>query len=79
MESPSTNGSSAKRGSSSGVAPAIPTYQLKIALNLIKPAIWRRLSVPGNASLGWLHAALQLAMGWTNSHLHQFEVGGLLK
>jgi hypothetical protein len=28
--------------------------------------------VPGNASLGWLHAVLQVAMGWTNSHLHHF-------
>ena len=78
MEPPSTNGSSAKRALSPGVAPAIPTYQLKITLDLIKPAIWRRLSVPGNASLGWLHAVIQLAMGWTNSHLHQFEVGDRL-
>jgi hypothetical protein len=76
MKSFSKNGSSAKRASSSGVTPACPAYQLKIKLDLIKPAIWRRLSVPGNANLGWLHAAIQLAMGWTNSHLHQFEVGG---
>ena len=34
--------------------------------------------MPGNANLGWLHAALQVAMGWTNSHLHQFRVGELL-
>jgi len=80
IESPSRNGSgsSAKRAASPGAAPAIPTYQLKITLDLIKPAIWRRLSVPGNTSLGWLHAAIQLAMGWTNSHLHQFEAGGRL-
>ncbi len=78
MESPSENGASAKRASSSGVASAMPACQLKITLDLIKPAIWRRLSVPGNANLGWLHAAIQLAMGWTNSHLHQFEAGGRL-
>jgi hypothetical protein len=78
MESPSENGSSAKRAASSGVTPAFPTYQLKVTLDLVKPAIWRRLSVPGNASLGWLHAVIQLAMGWTNSHRHQFEVGGRL-
>jgi hypothetical protein len=30
------------------------------------------LQVPGHANLGWLHAVLQVAMGWTNSHLHQF-------
>jgi len=55
-----------------------PIYQLKVVLNETKPIIWRRLQVPGNANLGWLHAVLQLAMGWTNSHLHQFRVGELL-
>ena len=50
-------------------------YHLKVTLIGTKPPVWRRLQVPGNASLGWLHAALQLAMGWTNSHLHQFRVG----
>ena len=49
-----------------------PTYQLKIVLLGSRPPIWRRLQVPGNASLGWLHAVLQVAMGWTNSHLHHF-------
>lgn len=49
-----------------------PTYQLKVVLLGVEPPIWRRLQVPGNASLGWLHAVLQTAMGWTNSHLHHF-------
>jgi hypothetical protein len=49
-----------------------PVYQLKVVLIGSKPAIWRRLWVPGNASLAWLHAVLQVAMGWTNSHLHHF-------
>ena len=55
-----------------------PLYHLKIVLNGTKPIIWRRLQVPGNANLGWLHAVLQVTMGWTNSHLHQFRVGELL-
>jgi hypothetical protein len=49
-----------------------PACQLKVVLLGSKPSIWRRLQVPGNASLGWLHAVLQTAMGWTNSHLHHF-------
>ena len=53
-----------------------PIYQLKIILIGTKPPVWRRLQVPGNANLGWLHAVLQVAVGWTNSHLHQFKVGG---
>lgn len=47
-------------------------YHLKVTLVGTKPAIWRRLQVPGNANFGWLHAVLQVAMGWTNSHLHHF-------
>lgn len=47
-------------------------YQLKVVLLGSQPAIWRRLQVPGAANLGWLHAVLQIAMGWTNSHLHHF-------
>lgn len=50
-------------------------YHLKITLDDVEPSIWRRLQVPGDATLGWLHAAIQVAMGWTNSHLHQFMVG----
>jgi hypothetical protein len=55
-----------------------PLYYMKVVLNETKPIIWRRLQVPGNATLGWLHAVLQVAMGWTNSHLHQFRVRELL-
>jgi hypothetical protein len=51
---------------------AAPIHQLKVVLLGSKPVIWRRLQVPGNAPLGWLHAVLQTAMGWTNSHLHHF-------
>ena len=50
-------------------------YHLKITLDEVEPPIWRRLQVPGDATLGWLHAVIQVAMGWTNSHLHQFMVG----
>jgi hypothetical protein len=62
----------------SATKPSAPLYCLKIVLNETKPTIWRRLQVPGDAALGWLHAVIQVAMGWTNSHLHQFRVGELL-
>jgi hypothetical protein len=52
-----------------------PNYQLKVVLIGSEPPIWRRLQVPGNAKLDWLHAALQVALGWTNSHLHQYRAG----
>ncbi|PIP82599.1 MAG: hypothetical protein CO113_10755 [Elusimicrobia bacterium CG_4_9_14_3_um_filter_62_55] len=50
-------------------------YQLKVALDEITPPIWRRLVVPSDINLFKLHEIIQVAMGWTNSHLHQFIVG----
>lgn len=52
-----------------------PYYELKIVLLGCKPPVWRLIQVPGDARLDWLHAALQISIGWTNSHLHQFIVG----
>jgi hypothetical protein len=50
-------------------------YQIKVTLNESKPPIWRRILVAGDVNLEKLHYVLQVAMGWTNSHLHQFIVG----
>ena len=49
-------------------------YQLKVTLEYLKPPVWRRLLVPSDIPLHKLHAALQEAMGWTDSHLHQFSL-----
>jgi len=56
---------------------ASETYQLKVTLRDTTPPIWRRILVPGSMRLDHLHMAIQIAMGWTNSHLYQFEVGRL--
>ena len=62
--------------------PAMPRPQpasvlaLRVELDGIRPAIWRRLLVPGGVHLGQLHAIFQAAMGWSDAHLHQFEIGG---
>lgn len=50
-------------------------YQLKITLSYTNPPIWRRLLVHSDINLGLLHAVFQVAMGWTNSHLHHFIIG----
>jgi hypothetical protein len=50
-------------------------YQFKITLLETRPPIWRRILVPDGA-LDDLHESIQTAMGWTNSHLHQFEIRG---
>lgn len=49
-------------------------YQLKVTLNDSKPPIWRRILVPDTVTLHQLHTILQIVMGWTNSHLHQFII-----
>lgn len=51
--------------------------QVHVTLDRIEPPIWRRLVVPLRATLAELHHILQAAMGWTDSHLHEFEIGGL--
>lgn len=50
--------------------------QLKISLLGVKPAVWRRVLVADDITLARLHVVLQRAMGWTDSHLHMFEIGG---
>ncbi len=50
-------------------------YQIKVTLNGVKPQIWRRLLISSTTDLAELHEILQIAMGWTDSHLHQFVAG----
>lgn len=54
-----------------------PSYQLIVVLQDVTPEVWRRVVVPGHWHLGRLHTVLQYAMGWTDSHLHEFEAGGV--
>jgi len=49
-------------------------YQIKVTLKVSKPPIWRRVLVPDSISLHQPHTILQIVMGWTNSHLHQFII-----
>jgi hypothetical protein len=47
-------------------------YQIKISLIGAKPPIWRTVLVSGDIGLDSFHDVIQVAMGWTDSHLHQF-------
>ena len=49
--------------------------QLRIELRWIRPKVWRRVLVPSSITLAKLHRVIQAAMGWTNSHLHEFVIG----
>jgi len=54
----------------------VSVYQLKVTLKNSKPPIWRRIQVNSDINLYRLHQNLQVMMGWTDSHLHQFIVHG---
>lgn len=49
-------------------------FRIEIVLVDVEPMVRRVVEVPGEASLAVLHEVVQEAMGWTNSHLHEFEI-----
>jgi hypothetical protein len=51
-------------------------YQLHVSLQAISPAIWRRLLVRSDTTIADLHSTIQIAFGWTDSHLHRFVIYG---
>ena len=57
--------------------PAVP-YSVRVSLVGVEPEVWRRVAVPSSITLEKLNHVIQGAMGWMNSHLHEFEVGGMV-
>ena len=55
----------------------VSIHQLKVTLTRIKPPVWRRLQVASSINLRRLHDVIQATMGWTQSHLYEFEIGGV--
>lgn len=51
-------------------------YQLRIVLRGISPLIWRRVLVPRDTTLTYLHAILQILFAWSDEHVHSFYVHG---
>jgi Plasmid pRiA4b ORF-3-like protein len=51
-------------------------YQLHIWIRQISPMIGRRLLVRSDSTLADLHAVIQIAFGWTDTHLHRFRIHG---
>jgi hypothetical protein len=48
-------------------------FQVEIRLlGISGPPVWRRLLVPSEIQLDSLHEVVQLAMGWSNYHMHVF-------
>jgi len=49
-------------------------YQLKICLDNVRPSVWRRVAVRGDASLDVLSDVMQCVMGWEGWHAHAFTI-----
>ncbi len=50
-------------------------YVVRLELDDTHPPIWRRLLLASDLSLPDLHDVVQVAMGWSDSHLHRFTMG----
>ena len=50
--------------------------RLRIELQELEPKIWRRVDMPLSTTLEALHEAIQMTMGWTFSHLWEFDIDG---
>ena len=50
--------------------------RLRIELQELEPKIWRRIDMPLSTTLEALHEAIQMTMGWTFSHLWEFDIDG---
>lgn len=49
-------------------------HQFLIVLTGTDPLVWRRIQVPQRYCFWDLHVAIQDAMGWLDSHLHEFQL-----
>lgn len=50
------------------------TFRVRAELLEATPPIWRALEIPAQTTLDVLHDVLQVAFGFTNSHLHKFAL-----
>lgn len=50
-------------------------YVVRLDLDNARPRIWRRLRLASDLKLSQVHGVIQSAMGWTDIHLHHFQMG----
>lgn len=51
------------------------TYRVRVDLQDTNPPLWRRLELASDLFLDQVHDVVQVAFGWTDSHLHGFGSG----
>lgn len=54
----------------------VHVYQLKVWIQAISPMVWCRLLVRSDSTLADLHYTLQIAIGWSDTHLNRFHIHG---
>jgi hypothetical protein len=54
----------------------VGALQVLARLRGVSPPVTRRLRIAEQATLAQLHAALQVAFGWTDDHLYTFQIRG---
>ncbi len=57
---------------------SLKALQMKITLADSKPPIWRRILVGDDSTFYQFHYIIQTVMGWSNAHLHMFQIGALI-
>lgn len=50
-------------------------YLVRVELTGTEPLLWRRVELASDLFLDEVHDAIQVAVGWTDSHLHEFASG----
>lgn len=55
---------------------AVCVYQFKVVLRGVSPMIWRRILLHSDQTIADLHYTIQIAMGWSDSHLNRFRIHG---
>jgi Plasmid pRiA4b ORF-3-like protein len=56
---------------------SLTVHTLLVTLLDVTPPVWRRIVVPSALPLSTIHHIVQIAMGWGDLHLHEWEVGGV--
>src|ERR1700731_3265280 len=59
-----------------GAEDKVGAVQLHARLCGVSPPVTRRIVITEQASLAQLHAALQVAFGWSDEHLYVFQIRG---
>ena len=53
----------------------VVTFRIRVDLKGTRPPLWRRLELASDLFLDQVHDVIQIAFGWTDSHLHGFWSG----